>query len=66
MNDIRQLRVDGQIVEVGPLETVEIKSTKVIYDNVVFKLINIKKRNEKAEQPIKQKEVINNDTSNRT
>lgn len=57
MNDVRQLRVDGQVVEVGPLKTIEIESTKVNYDSVVFKLIDTKKRNEKVEQPTKQEEV---------
>ena len=53
MNDIRQLRVDGQIVQVGPLKTIEIESTKVVYDDVVFKLIETQKRKEKVEEPIK-------------
>lgn len=53
MNDIRQLRIDGQIVEVGPKKTIEINSTKVIYDRAVFKLINI----EKKEQITKKEEV---------
>ena len=57
MNDIRQLRVDGQVVKVGPFKTIEIESTKVIYDEVVFKLIETQKRNEKAEKPTKQEEV---------
>ena len=63
MNDVRQLRVDGQIVEVGPMKTIDIESTKVSYDNVVFKLIEpsekieTQKRNEKAEKPTKQEEV---------
>ncbi len=57
MNDVRQLRVDGQIIEVGPLKTIEIDSTKVIYDDVVFELIDNKKRNESTEEPNNQKEV---------
>jgi len=63
MNDVRQLRVDGQVVEVGPMKTIEIESTKVSYDDVVFKLIEpsekieTQKRNEKAEKPTKQEEV---------
>ena len=63
MNDVRQLRVDGQIVEVGPMKTIDIESTKVSYDNVVFKLIEpsekieTQKRNEQAEKPTKQEEV---------
>ena len=68
MNDVRQLRVDGQIVEVGPMKTIEIESTKVIYDEMVFKIIETKekvedkkietqKRNEKAEKPTKQEDV---------
>ena len=63
MKDVRQLRVDGQVVEVGPKETIEIESTKVIYDEMVFKIIEVKekieilKRNEKVEKPTKQEEV---------
>ena len=63
MNDVRQLRIDGQVVEVGPRETIEIESTKANYDDVVFKLIEpsekieTQKRNEKAEKPTKQEEV---------
>lgn len=57
MNDVRQLRVNGQIIEVDPMETIEIESKNAIYDNVVFKLINTKKRKEKIEKPTKQEEV---------
>ena len=56
MKDVRQLRVDGQIIEVQPGKTIEIESTKVIYDKVVFKLIEIQKRKEKEEEPIKLEE----------
>ena len=56
MNEIRQLRVDGQVVIVGPFETIEIKSTKVAYDSTVFKLIQTQKRKEKVEEPIKLEE----------
>ena len=63
MNDIRQLRVDGQVIKVQPGEIIDIESTKVSYDNVTFKLIETKekietqKRNEKEEKPTKQEEV---------
>ena len=57
MKDVRKLRIDGQVVEVGPKQTIEIESTKVIYDGVVFKLIETQKRNEQEEKPTKQEEV---------
>jgi len=66
MNDVRQLRVNGQVVMVGPHKIIDIESTKVIYDKVVFKVIETQKRNEKAdkiekiekaEKPTKQEEV---------
>ena len=56
MNDIRKLRVAGQVVEVGPLKTIEIESTKVVYDSAVFKLIETQKRKEIVEEPIKLEE----------
>jgi homoserine trans-succinylase len=56
MNDIRQLRINGQVVTVGPFETIEIESNKVAYDNVVFKIVETRKRNEKAEKQIKLEE----------
>ncbi len=55
MNDIRQLRVSGQIVMVGPGETVEVESA--VYDDRVFEEINTKKRKEKIEELTKQEEV---------
>ncbi len=66
MNDIRQLRVDGQIVEVGPMKTIEINSTKVIYDNVVFKLIDTKKEMNRLKSRIIKRGLKNNDSSKRT
>ena len=57
MNDVRQLRVNGQVVVVGPHKIIDIESTKVIYDKVVFKLIETQKRNEMIEKPTKQGEV---------
>lgn len=57
MKDVRKLTVAGQIIYVQPGETIEIESTKVRYDDVVFKVIETQKRNEKAEKPTKQGEV---------
>jgi len=63
MNDVRQLRIDGQVIQVGPKQIIEIESTKIAYDESVFKEIIVKakietqKRNEMIEKPTKQEEV---------
>lgn len=55
MKDVRQLRVAGQIVKVGPGETIEVESA--VYDKQVFEATDIKKSNETTEEPITEKEV---------
>ena len=60
MNDVRQLRIDGQVIQVGPKQIIEIESTKIAYDKSVFKIIETQKREdkiEKIEKPTKQEEV---------
>jgi len=63
MKDVRQLRIDGQVVMVQPGKIIEIESTKIAYDESVFKIIETQKRNvkedkiEKVEKPTKQEEV---------
>jgi hypothetical protein len=60
-NDVRQLRVNGQIVLVQPNKIIEVESAK--YDDNVFQVINTKKRNEKTEKPNREKEVNKHGTS---
>lgn len=55
MNDVRQLRVSGQIIMVNPGETIDVESAN--YDGRAFRIIETKKRNEKAEKPTKKEEV---------
>ena len=55
MKDVRQLRVKGQIVKVGPGEIVEVE--KAVYDKQVFEEIEVKKRNDTNEKPTKKEEV---------
>jgi len=60
MKDVRQLRIDGQVVMVQPGKTIETESTKIAYDKSVFKIIETQKREdkiEKIEKPTKQEEV---------
>ena len=55
MKDVRQLRVDGKLVQVIPGETIE--GDKIIYDKRVFEEVKNQNRNEKTEKPINKKEV---------
>jgi len=55
MEDVRQLRVAGQIVYVQPGETIDVENAR--YDNGAFELVDIKKSKDKKEKPTKQEEV---------
>lgn len=61
MNDVRQFTANGQIIYVQPKETIEVENA--IYDDRVFKLIDIKKSTEKEEKINNDKEVKTNDSS---
>ncbi len=52
--DVRQLRIKGELIQVNPGETIE--GDKIVYDDRVFKEVNIQKREEKIEEPTKLKE----------
>jgi hypothetical protein len=53
MNDVRQLRVKGQVVLVAPGKTIEVENA--VYDDRVFEVIKLK-RTEKVEQTTKLEE----------
>ena len=57
MNDVRQLRDNGQVMEVGPKETVEVE--RPVFNENVFEIVNIKKSKETKTLNVVKNEKLN-------